>query len=489
MNHQFGYRAAQGRSPYFRRTLSAVAIATGLAAALFASGLVPIPGANAQPVTLAQPVQLPTFADVVELVSPAVVSVRVRSEARTINIPGFDDIPEGSPEDRFYFRIPDNQDPVPTTSLGSGFFISADGYIVTNNHVIDDAQSFTIIMQDGTEYDARLIGSDPLTDIALLKIDADQVFTYVQFSETPVRVGDWALAIGSPYSLPGTVTLGIVSGRDRRITESAYDAFLQIDAAVNRGNSGGPSFNLSGEVIGVNTAIFSPSGGNDGIAFAVPAEVAAEVIADLLDDGIVQRGWLGVQIQSIDERLAGLLGRDAAGGVIVGAAFEGQPGASAGIETGDIITELDGTPVPDSSKFARMVGGYDPGAEVTFTLFRDGVEMALEVTLGTRPTEQAIVTQVTPIEPPQEVGLGLRTGITTDGEIVVVGMNPEGTAAAAGLREGDVILVVNDVQIDVFEDLQRAVEAARSAEEETMLFQIRRGDAVYFIGVDTWVND
>lgn len=489
MNQQFGHRAARMSSPYFKRTLSGVAVAAGLAAALFASGLVPIPGASAQPVALAQPVQLPTFADVVELVSPAVVSVRVRGETRTIDLPGFDDIPEGSPEDRFYFRIPDNQDPVPTTSLGSGFFISADGYIVTNNHVIDDAQSFTVIMQDGTEYEAVLIGSDPLTDIALLKIDVDRVFTYVQFSETPARVGDWALAIGSPYSLPGTVTLGIVSGRDRQITSSAYDAFLQIDAAVNRGNSGGPSFNLAGEVIGVNTAIFSPSGGNDGIAFAVPAEVATEVIADLLDDGIVQRGWLGVQIQSIGDRLAGLLDRDAAGGVIVGTAFDGQPGALAGIKTGDIIIDLDGVPVPDSSEFARMVGGYDPDAEVTFTIIRDGVEMQLVVTLGTRPTEQAVVTQITPTEPPEEVGLGLRTGTNSDGEIVVVGMNPEGTAAAAGLREGDVVLVVNDTQIDVFEDLQQAVESARSAGEETMLFQVRRGNSVFFIGVDTWVND
>lgn len=489
MNRNADSAATTQERPIRRRALTGTAIAGALAAALIASGLVPTPGANAQPVTIDQPVQLPTFADVVELVSPAVVSVRVRGEARIIDLPGFDELPEGSPEGRFYFRIPDDEDPIPTESLGSGFFISADGYIVTNNHVIDDAQSFTVIMQDGTEYEARLIGSDPLTDIALLKVDADVEFTYVQFSETPVRVGDWALAVGSPYSLAGTVTLGIVSGRDRRITQSAYDAFLQIDAAVNRGNSGGPSFNLAGEVIGVNTAIYSPSGGNIGIAFAVPAEVAADVVADLLDDGIVQRGWLGVQIQTIDEQLAALLDLEEAGGVIVGTAFEGEPGALAGLKTGDIITAIDGTPIPNSSEFARMVGGYDPGAEIELTMIRDGEETTLTVTLGTRAVEEMVIADVEPMEPPPEVGLGLRTGTTSEGEVVVVGMNPDGTAAAAGLREGDVILEVDDIVVDTFEDLQVAVESARDAEHETMLFQIRRGEGIYFIGVDTWVND
>lgn len=487
MNHPVAVSA--GRDRLLRRGMVGAGAAAAIVATLFASGLVPTSGANAQPVVVEQAVQLPTFADVVAQVSPAVVGVRVQGMTRMIDIAGFDDMPGGSPEDRFFFRIPDGNDVVPTTSLGSGFFVSDDGYIVTNNHVIDDAQSFTVIMYDGTEYPATLIGSDPLTDIALLKVDADRQFTYVRFSETPVRVGDWALAVGSPYDLAGTVTLGIVSGQERRITGGAYDQFLQIDAAVNRGNSGGPTFNLAGEVIGVNTAIFSPSGGNIGIAFAVPAQVASEVVADLLDDGIVQRGWLGVQIQSVDERLAGLLGLDGPGGVIIGTAFEGEPAANAGLKSRDVVTALNGNAIADSTAFARMVGNFDPGAEVTLTVVRDGEAIEINVTLGTMPMDDVVVAQARPEEERPEVGLGLRTGTTNAGEVVVIGMNPDGTAAAAGLREGDIILGVDDIRVEEFDDLAEAVESARAAGNETMLFEIRRRDSVFFLAVDTWVND
>jgi serine protease Do len=469
-----------------KRALAGTAIALALAGALVATGVVPSPGANAQPVTMVQPVELPTFADVIEQVTPAVVAIRVRGERlRTINIPGFDDLPEGSAEGRFG----PNQTPVPTTSLGSGFFVSADGYVVTNNHVIDGAQSVTIIMTDGSEFEARLVGSDQLTDLALLKVDASREFTYVQFAETPVRVGDWALAVGNPFGFGGTVTLGIVSGRERTLNNNAYDEYIQIDAAVNTGNSGGPSFNLAGEVIGVNTAIISPSGGNVGLAFAVPADLAAGVIAQLREDGVVDRGWLGIGIQTVDERLAMALGLDQAGGVIVTDPFEGQPAAEAGILLRDIITAIDGAVVADSADLARRIGAYEPGTELTLTLIRDGEQMDVPVTLTGRPgAPQIAAVPEDRIEEPTEYGIGLTVGVNR-GEVVVIGLNPIATAAMAGIREGDVILQIDETAVGQYEDLQAAVAEARDAGNEIMLFQIRRGDSMLFVPVDTWMYD
>ena len=471
-----------------RRVVIGTGAALALAGALVAAGLVPTPGANAQPVTVLQPVELPTFANVIEQVTPAVVAIRVRGvSVRSIVIPGFDDLPEGSPEGRFG---PDPT-PVPTTSLGSGFFISADGYIVTNNHVIDDATSVSVVLFDGTEYEAKLIGTDELTDIALLKVDVDREFTYVGFAETPVRVGDWALAVGNPFGFGGTVTLGIVSGRERTLNNNAYDEYIQIDAAVNTGNSGGPSFNLAGQVIGVNTAIISPSGGNVGLAFAVPAELASRVVADLLDDGRVDRGWLGVGIQNVDDRMALAIGLDQPGGVIVNNPFAGDPAADAGVLTGDVITAIDGIAVEDTVDLARRVGDLQPGVEIVLAIIRDGEELDLPVTLGVRPTAQ----QVAAVQPevgadePTEYGLGLTVGENRDGQVVVMRLNPVATAATAGLREGDVILEIDEAAIGEYADLEGAVEGARAAGNEVMLFQIRRGDRVLFVPVDTWMYD
>ena len=471
-----------------RRILIGTGAALALAGVLAAGGLVPTPGANAQPVTVQQPIELPTFANVIEQVTPAVVAIRVRGvSVRSIVIPGFDDLPEGSPEGRFG---PDPT-PVPTTSLGSGFFISADGYIVTNNHVIDDATSLSVVLYDGSEYEATLIGTDELTDIALLKVDADRDFTYVGFAETPVRVGDWALAVGNPFGFGGTVTLGIVSGRERTLNNNAYDEYIQIDAAVNTGNSGGPSFNLAGQVIGVNTAIISPSGGNVGLAFAVPAELASRVVADLLDDGRVDRGWLGVGIQNVDDRMAKAVGLDQAGGVIVNNPFAGDPAADAGVLTGDVITAIDGIAVEDTVDLARRVGDLEPGVEIVLAITRDGEEIELPVTLGVRPTAQqvAAVTPEAGADEPTEYGLGLTVGENRDGQVVVMRLNPVATAATAGLREGDVILEIDEAAIGEYADLEVAVETARDAGNEVMLFQIRRGDRVLFLPVDTWMYD
>ncbi len=275
-----------------------------------------------------------SFADVVDKVRPAVVSVRVKSVAQVSDnqdVPFFD-LPPGSPMDRFFkqFRQQNPQSQPqqarPSMSLGSGFFISDDGYVVTNNHVIDGEQSVTVITDDGTEYNAKVIGKDDRTDLALLKVDADTKFTYVKFAQQEPRVGDWVVAVGNPFGLGGTVTAGIISAHGRNIGAGPYDDFLQIDAAVNRGNSGGPAFNFKGEVVGINTAIFSPSGGNVGIAFAIPAATAERVVGDLQKSGSVVRGWLGVQIQSITKDIADGLQLPDANGALVAEIQSDSPG-------------------------------------------------------------------------------------------------------------------------------------------------------------------
>jgi serine protease Do len=292
-----------------------------------------------------QPQQFFSFADVVERVQPAVVSVLVRSSNRPQEMsemmPDFRDLPEDHPFRRFFREFEDrfggnrSERPQPRgrapMAQGSGFFISADGYVVTNNHVISEADEIAVRTQDGEELDARLIGSDPRTDLALLKIDNVDDLPFVKFGDADVRVGDWVVAVGNPFGLGGTVTAGIVSARGRDIGSGPYDDFLQIDAPVNRGNSGGPTFNLAGEVVGVNTAIVSPSGGNVGIAFAIPSAIAQDVINDLRDSGKVVRGWLGIGIQPVSDDVAEGLGLDEPGGALVNRLLDDSPAGEAGV--------------------------------------------------------------------------------------------------------------------------------------------------------------
>ena len=291
------------------------------AAALIAAGAVGATLGNGVPFAVAEPqqtIQMPqgnapiSFADLVQKVSPAVVSINVKGENKVAEnedmpIPGMPDIPEDSPLYDFFKQfkkgMPNSgpQRPAPSLAQGSGFFISPDGYVVTNNHVVEDADEITVTMDNGDKYPAKLVGSDPRTDVALVKVTTEKTFPHVDFSSKDPRVGDWVLAVGNPFGLGGTVTAGIISAHNRDIGSGPYD-FLQIDAAVNRGNSGGPSFDLDGKVVGMNTAIFSPSGGNVGIAFAVPAELVKEVVGQLKTHGTVDRGWLGVVIQNVERR-------------------------------------------------------------------------------------------------------------------------------------------------------------------------------------------
>ncbi|MCW5695255.1 MAG: Do family serine endopeptidase [Bauldia sp.] len=476
---------ADTRRRFPRALLFGTATAALIAGAVIGGALPPATSALAEPVTIEQPVELPSFADVVEAVGPAVVGIRVRGLSEPRSIFNFEGLPENSPLERFFEGLPDmQQDPVPTMGLGSGFFVSEDGYVVTNNHVVDDATEFTIIMNDGAEYPARLIGTDPQTDLALLKVDAEREFTYVQFAPDTPRVGDWVLAVGTPFGLGGTVTAGIVSANGRQISNNAYDDFLQIDAAINRGNSGGPTFNLSGEVVGIATAIYSPTGTNVGIAFAVPADVAAAVIDDLRDHGAVLRGWLGVTIQSVSAEIASALDLPEASGALVSEPADGSPADEAGVEIGDVILRVDEHVVADSGDLARTIGAIDPDTEVTLTIWRDGAEITLPVVLGTLPSaDRQAAVQRPPVqnEPAESVGLGMAVGTGRGGQPTVADLNRNGLAAAYGLRPGDAIIAINNEEMETPQEVVDTIEAAREAGREAILFRVERnGTTLHF---------
>src|SRR5438067_1826429 len=365
------------------------------------AGFLPQPtNSDLSAVAHAQGVERPAgFANIVEKVKPAVISVRVKVSGGATMM-GFEgDSPLPPNVERFFrrFGLPEGLSPEqPRTSprerlvtgQGSGFFISADGYAVTNNHVVDKASTVEVIADDGKTYTAKVIGTDPRTDIALIKVEGRGDFPYVKLAETSPRIGDWVLAVGNPFGLGGTVTAGIVSARGRDIGAGPYDDFLQIDAAVNKGNSGGPTFNTEGSVIGVNTAIFSPSGGSVGIAFAIPAETVKSVVAQLKDRGSVTRGWIGVQIQPVTPEIAESLGMKKPGGALVAEPQKDGPAAKAGIQSGDVITAVNGNAVADARDLARKIGGMAPGATVKVSIVRAGAEKTLSLTLGELPSQR-----------------------------------------------------------------------------------------------------
>src|SRR5207253_5945849 len=307
------------------------------------------------------------------------------------------------------------------TGQGSGFFISADGYAVTNNHVVDKASTVEVTADDGKTYTATVIGTDPRTDIALIKVEGRSDFRYVQLAEAAPRVGDWVLAVGNPFGLGGTVTAGIVSARGRDIGAGPYDDFIQIDAPVNKGNSGGPTFDVDGNVIGVNTAIFSPSGGSVGIAFAIPAETVKSVVAQLKDKGTVTRGWIGVQIQPVTAEIADSLGLKGTQGALVAEPQANSPAVKAGIQAGDVITAVNGNALKDARDLARQIGGMPPGSTVRLTVMRGGTERSFTVTLGELPNQREA--RVTP-ETREPSGTSVpRLGLT---------LAPAGQVAGAG---------------------------------------------------------
>src|SRR5262245_58744122 len=350
--------------------------------------------------------RMPGFADLVEKVKPAVISVRVKTEgaAQMMSFDGTQSMPNSGEIEKFLrrFGMPNlpgmgdkgmGENPAkpeqrrPVTGKGSGFFITADGYAVTNHHVIDKAKSVEITTDDGKRYDAKVIGSDERTDLALIKVDGRSDFAFVKLADKAARVGDWVVAIGNPFGLGGTVTAGIVSAHGRDIGAGPYDDFIQIDAPINKGNSGGPTFDMDGNVIGVNTAIFSPSGGSVGIGFAVPAETVKSVVAQLKDKGVVSRGWLGVQIQPVTADIAESLGMKGSDGALVAEPQADSPAVKAGILAGDVVTAVNGRAVKDAREFARMIGAMAPGEEAKLTIWRKGAETSVAVKLGELPKE------------------------------------------------------------------------------------------------------
>lgn len=464
---------------------------------------------DAQARTLSAPVQLPGFADLVSAVKPAVVQVRVRSREAVsgTQMPEGANPFEGTPFERFFRQFGNpGQGGTPfrrkhyIQGLGSGFFVSADGYIVTNNHVVQNAVKVDVVMQGGKTYTARVIGTDPKTDLALIKIDGRTDFPFVRLAEGQTRIGDWVVAMGNPFGLGGTVTSGIVSAKGRDIGSGPYDDYIQIDAPVNRGNSGGPTFNLKGEVIGVNTAIFTPSGGSVGIAFDIPASVVRSVIPQLQEHGYVSRGWLGVQIQSVTPAIADGMGLKTPSGALVTEPQPGSPAAKAGLKSGDVIQTLDGQQVKDSRDLARKVASLGPGKSVKVGIVRDGQQQTIDLTLAQQKVKhqrQASAGQGTPGKNQQgqqssrqEFGhLGLTVAPAEDVEgagdqgLAVISVDPDGKAAEAGLKAGDIILKAGNKSVSTTAELVSALDNAKNKGRSRALILIKRDTAEQFVAV------
>jgi serine protease Do len=496
------------RARRVKSALLASAFAVGMAGAAATGAFIGEPQlAFAEPVKVEAPAPA-DFTTVVEMVKPAVVSVRVKSDMRPVTdrsegmpnfgqmpdfeqMPGFDDLPDDHPFKKFFKQYEDRRGEAPRSpdrrfgmSQGSGFFVSEDGYLVTNNHVIDGGEELVVVMDDGTEYDAELIGTDSRTDLALLKVEGDG-FTYLNFAEENPKVGQWVLAVGNPFGLSSTVTAGILSANGRNIGAGPYDDFLQIDAPVNRGNSGGPTVNVNGQVIGVNTAIFSPSGGNVGIAFAIPATIVQDIVSDLREDGTVTRGWLGVQIQPVTADIAEGLGIEETKGALVADPQQGGPAAGAGIQAGDIIREVDGKTVEGPRELARMIAAYEPDTKVDLTVWRDGREQTIPVTLGELGEQQASVEQDEPtVDPTSLAGLGLTLSPSSDGNGVVVSGIEEGSPAAEkGLQTGDVIVSVGGAKVDDVAGVESQIATVKGEGRKAVLMQVQGERGTRFVAI------
>jgi serine protease Do len=450
------------------------------------------------------------FADLVAKVQPAVISVRVKLDqtANAEDMSGGDSqanpFAPNSPMERFFkqFGMPNMpnapRDTMPRhqiiTGVGSGFFISPDGYAVTNYHVVDHSTNVQVTTDGGTVYPAKVVGTDPKTDLALIKVEPKngKQFAYVKFADHAPRVGDWVVAIGNPYGLGGTVTAGIVSARGRNIG-NAYDDYLQIDAPINKGNSGGPAFNMNGKVVGINTAIFSPSGGSVGIGFDIPADTAKQVIAQLKDQGHVVRGWLGVQIQPVTKGIADSLGMNKPEGAMVDEAQPDSPAAKAGILAGDVITAVNGTPVKDTRDLVRSIGMTAPDHTVKLEILRKGEIRTVAVTLGKTPEQhQAKAQTESPAAPTPTKDLphlGIEVAPATDvagaGDkgVVVLNADPNGPAAQQGIRSGDVILDVAGKPVANAADVTHALTDAKASGRHDVLLRVKTAKATMFVAV------
>ncbi|MET4807450.1 DegQ family serine endoprotease [Limibacillus sp. MBR-115] len=435
-----------------------------------------------------------SFADLAEKLLPSVVNISTTQA-----------VPEGQAQNfeeffkEFFERrgrpAPERPRRAPS-ALGSGFIIDASGYVVTNNHVIEDAEEIKVILQDDRTYDATLIGRDEKTDLALLKIEPKEPLPSVDWGDSDeLRIGDWIIAIGNPFGLGGTVTAGIVSARARDINAGPYDDFIQSDAAINRGNSGGPMFNMDGEVVGVNTAIFSPSGGSVGIGFAIPSQLARNVILQLRDNGEVKRGWLGVRIQTVTDELAEGLGLDETTGALVASVTPEGPAAEAGIRQGDVILRFNDRKVEDMRRLPRMVAETQIGKSVDVVVWRDKKEkVTVQVMLGELPSDDELASlEPAPMGEGSDGGKVEALGLTLSGingelraqfglpddieGVVITDVDPSGNAAEKGLKPGDVILEVDQDPIATPDEVaKRITQSKEEGYRVVTLLVLRDGD-------------
>jgi serine protease Do len=494
----------------FARPFAPLALAPlALAAAL---AVVPPPAAFAQQVApQAPPPGAPaSFAPLAQRLLPAVVNIQTTQAAAQAragrDAPEVPQAPPGSPFEEFFRDFFERNRPPGgpgqpnrpqqpqrrAQSLGSGFIIDASGIVVTNNHVIEGADEINVVLHDNTTIRAELVGADPRTDIAVLRVRTDRTLPAVPFGDSDTaQVGDWVVAIGNPFGLGGSVTAGIVSARGRDIRQGLYDDFIQTDAAINRGNSGGPLFNLNGEVIGINTAIYSPSGGSIGIGFSIPSNLARNIVAQLRDGGRVRRGWLGVNIQQVTDEIAESLGlRNGARGAMVARAQEGGPAAEGGIRAGDVILRFNGQEVREMRNLPRIVADTRVGDRVPVVVWRDGREQTLQITVAELPADQQQAAATPGPQRPQQQqqtelsGLGLRIApISPETRerfslraesrgVVITEVAPGSPAAERELRPGDVIVEVQQERVSTPQELQERLERLRRQGRATALLLI-----------------
>jgi serine protease Do len=506
-----------------RATVGAAAVGSGITrragctalfAALILGGVVPVAAqtqAEAQTQTHAEGFVGPnSFADLVNAKLPAVVNVSTTRHADVAENggQGLPQLPPGSPFEEFFrdfFRhqFPEGQPPEPPMgemmAVGSGFIIDPDGYVVTNNHVVAESEKVIVTLQDDTELTAKIVGTDPRTDLALLKVEAKEPLPYVEWGDSDaIQVGDWVMAVGNPFGLGGSVTTGIISARARDINAGPYDDFLQTDASINRGNSGGPLFDMKGRVIGVNTAIFSPSGGNIGIGFAVPSSLAKPVVAELREHGSVRRGWLGVSIQPVTDDIAEAVGLDKARGALVAQVLEGTPAAEAGLESGDVILTYNGKEIADPDELSRTVADTPVDETVEIGFLRGGKRQTADVTIALlQEREQVAEAEAAQPEPTETGTLGLKLaelspelreeyGIPEEKKgVLVVDVAQDSAAADENIAPGDIITKVGQKEVSAPNDVVSAIEQARNDKQKSVLLLRERNGAPAFVALPT----
>ncbi len=490
-------RFGRGRKAAFAAALLAGTILGGGGAIWFNAD-----PATAAPIQVAPVFNQAGFAPLVNQVKAAVVNIAtagytnagIGDEQMQGQVPNFpEDSPFGDMMRQFFQNRQNQNQGVPEHAMGSGFIVDPAGYVVTNNHVIDHANKITVTLDDGTSFPAKVVGRDEKTDLALLKINAGKTLPYVAWGNSDgEQVGDWVIAVGNPFGLGGTVTAGIVSAHGRNINEGPYDDFLQIDAPINPGNSGGPLFNQSGQVIGIDTAIYSPNGGSVGIGFAIPSNIASRVVAQLRDSGHVTRGWLGVQMQPISPALAKAVGVTADRGVLVDDVMPNSPAARADLHQGDVILTYDGTPIKDGRDLARAVANTRAGEIANLTVWRDGHERNVAVTIATQTAENAAAAteqvashervgmELAPLNRDTRDQLGL--GPSAHG-VVVASVQPGSRADESGLQAGDLIQRVGTASVSSPSEVVAKIHQAQRDRKEAVPLLVTRNGTTYYLAL------